>query len=132
MKNRKRLVSILAGIMAAIMLLTLIIGLIPTPASAYSSSEIRKQINELKKQKSEIEEQIKRDAVRIFRAMDCRGLSRVDFFLDRKTGELVFNEINTLPGFTPISMYPMLIQKHGISNGELVSRLIDDALKHSK
>lgn len=59
MKNRKRLVSILAGIMAAIMLLTLIIGLIPTPASAYSSSEIRKQINELKKQKSEIEAQIK-------------------------------------------------------------------------
>ena len=59
MKNRKRLVSILAGIMAAIMLLTLIIGLIPTPANAYSSSEIRKQINELKKQKSEIEAQIK-------------------------------------------------------------------------
>lgn len=59
MKKRKRLVSILAGIMAAIMLLTLIIGLIPTPASAYSSSEIRKQINELKKQKSEIEDQIK-------------------------------------------------------------------------
>ena len=59
MKKRKRLVSILAGIMAAIMLLTLIIGLIPTPANAYSSSEIRKQINELKKQKSEIEAQIK-------------------------------------------------------------------------
>ena len=59
MKNRKRLVSILAGIMAAIMLLTLIVGLIPTPANAYSSSEIRKQINELKKQKSEIEAQIK-------------------------------------------------------------------------
>jgi len=59
MKNRKRLVSILAGIMAAIMLLTLIIGLIPTPANAYSSSEIRKQINELKKQKTEIEAQIK-------------------------------------------------------------------------
>ena len=59
MKNRKRLVSILAGIMAAIMLLSLIIGLIPTPANAYSSSEIRKQINELKKQKSEIEAQIK-------------------------------------------------------------------------
>ena len=59
MKNRKRLVSILAGIMAAIMLLTLIIGLIPTPASAYSSGEIRKQIEELRKQKAEIEQQIK-------------------------------------------------------------------------
>ena len=59
MKNRKRLVSILALIMAAVMLLTLIAGLIPTPASAYSSSEIRKQINELKKQKAEVEQQIK-------------------------------------------------------------------------
>ena len=59
MNNRKRLVSILAGIMAAVMLLTLIIGLLPTRASAASSSEIRKQINELKAQKKEIEEQIK-------------------------------------------------------------------------
>ena len=59
MNNRKRLVSILAGIMAAVMLLTLIIGLLPTRASAASSSEIRKQINELKEQKKEIEEQIK-------------------------------------------------------------------------
>ena len=59
MNNRKRLVSILAGIMAAVMLLTLIIGLLPTRASAASSSEIRKQINELKAQKREIEDQIK-------------------------------------------------------------------------
>ena len=59
MKNRKRLVSILAGIMAAIMLLTLVLGMIPTRASAASSSEIRKQINELQKQKSEIAKQIK-------------------------------------------------------------------------
>ena len=59
MKKRKRLISLLALIMAAVMLLTLIAGLIPTPASAYSSSEIRKQINELKKQKAEIEQQIK-------------------------------------------------------------------------
>ena len=59
MNNRKRLVSNLAGIMAAVMLLTLIIGLLPTRASAASSSEIRKQINELKAQKKEIEEQIK-------------------------------------------------------------------------
>ena len=58
MKNRKRLVSILAGIMAAVMLLTLIIGLLRTRASAASSSEIRKQINELKAQKQEIEDQI--------------------------------------------------------------------------
>jgi len=58
MKNRKRFVSILAGIMAAVMLLTLILGLIPVPASAASSSEIRKQINELKKEKEEIKGKI--------------------------------------------------------------------------
>ena len=59
MKNRKRLVSILAGIMAAIMLLTLILGILPTGARAASSSEIRKQINALKEQKAEIQEKIK-------------------------------------------------------------------------
>ena len=59
MKNRKRLVSILAGIMAAIMLLSLILSLLPTRASAASSSEIRKQINQLKEEKEEIKEKIK-------------------------------------------------------------------------
>ena len=58
MKNRKRMVSILAGFMAFIMLLTLILGLIPTPATAASSSEIRKQINQLKKEKEEIKDKI--------------------------------------------------------------------------
>ena len=58
MRNRKRFVSIMAGIMAALMLLTLILGLLPTNASAASSSEIRKQINELKKDKKEIEDKI--------------------------------------------------------------------------
>ena len=59
MKNRKRLVSILAGIMAAIMLLTLVLGMIPTRASAASSSEIRKQINKMKEEVKEIKEEIK-------------------------------------------------------------------------
>ena len=58
MKNRKRLVSILAGIMALIMLLSLIVGVLPVRGQAASSSEIRKQINELKEQKKEIESQI--------------------------------------------------------------------------
>ncbi len=58
MKKRKRMVSILAGIMAFVMLLTLILGLLPTPASAASSSEIRKQINQLKKEKEEIKDKI--------------------------------------------------------------------------
>lgn len=58
MKNRKRMVSILAGVMAFVMLLTLILGLIPTPANAASSSEIRKQINKLKEEKEEIKDKI--------------------------------------------------------------------------
>ncbi len=58
MKNRKRMVSVLAGIMAFVMLLTLILGLLPTPASAASSSEIRKQINKLKEEKEEIKDKI--------------------------------------------------------------------------
>ena len=58
MKNRKRMVSILAGVMAFVMLLTLILGLLPTPASAASSSEIRKQINKLKEEKEEIKDKI--------------------------------------------------------------------------
>ena len=59
MKNRKRMVSILAGIMAFVMLLTLVLGLLPTPAHAASSSEIRKQINQLKEEKEEIKDKIK-------------------------------------------------------------------------
>lgn len=76
----------------------------------------------------ETENEIREKAVRIFRLLDCRGLSRVDFFLDRKSGEVVFNEINTLPGFTSISMYPMLIEKHGINRETLVEKLIEEAL----
>ena len=74
-------------------------------------------------------DEIREKAIRIFRLLDCKGLSRVDFFLDRKTGEVVFNEINTLPGFTSISMYPMLIEKHGISHEELVRKLVEEALR---
>ena len=73
-----------------------------------------------------IEEEIRRDALRIFQAVDGRGLSRVDFFLDQKG--VVFNEINTLPGFTSISMYPMLWKERGLEAGELIQKLIDAAL----
>lgn len=75
----------------------------------------------------EISEEIREAAVDIFKAMDCRGLSRVDFFLTEDG--IVFNEINTLPGFTAISMYPMLWEHQGISKRELVQRLIDLAFQ---
>lgn len=75
------------------------------------------------------EEEIRRDAVAIFKALDCSGLSRVDFFLTKDTNEVVFNEINTLPGFTAISMYPMLWEAKGLNKKVLVQKLIDLAMK---
>ncbi len=63
-------------------------------------------------------------AVKIFKAVDGYGLSRVDFFVERETGEVIFNEINTLPGFTGISMYPMLWEAKGIGKPQLVDKLL--------
>lgn len=62
----------------------------------------------------------------IFRALGCRGLARVDFFV-LDSGELVFNEINTMPGFTDISMYPMLLSRLGLSLGDVVDVLLKNA-----
>ncbi len=64
-------------------------------------------------------------AVKIFRTLDCRGLSRVDFFAGKKG--IIFNEINTLPGFTKISMYPKLMGEYGIDYSELIDLLIEYA-----
>ena len=73
-------------------------------------------------------EEIRADAVRIFKAIGCYGLARVDFFLDDRG--VVFNEINTLPGFTGISMYPMLWEYRGLDKHKLVQTLIDLSLDH--
>ena len=73
-------------------------------------------------------EEIRRDSEAIFKALDCYGLSRVDFFLKEDTNEVVFNEINTLPGFTAISMYPMLWEARGLDKKALVQKLIDLAM----
>lgn len=69
-------------------------------------------------------------AVAAFEAASCEGLVRADFFL-QENGEFVINEINTLPGFTPISMYPRMWQESGVSYPELVDRLIQAALRRS-
>ncbi len=63
----------------------------------------------------------------IFRALGCNGLSRVDFFLEKETNRVVFNEINTLPGFTEISMYPMMMGAVGYPIEKLMDELIDSA-----
>ena len=73
-------------------------------------------------------ERVRRAAVEIFKAVDGYGLARVDFFV-RKDGDVVFNEINTMPGFTAISMYPMLFEAAGISKTELVGKLIEHGMK---
>jgi D-alanine-D-alanine ligase len=63
-----------------------------------------------------------------FAALECEGMARVDLFLDRKSGEFYLNEINTIPGFTSISMYPRMWEASGIPYAQLLSKLIDLAL----
>ena len=73
----------------------------------------------------EVSGEIKKLAVKAFEAVDGKGLSRVDFFVEDKTNQIYINEINTLPGFTKISMYPKLFEAEGIQYNELLDRLID-------
>ena len=63
-------------------------------------------------------------AVQAFKAVDCSGLARVDFLMDPKTGKIYLNEINTMPGFTSISMYPKLWAASGLEYSDLIDRLI--------
>jgi D-alanine-D-alanine ligase len=72
---------------------------------------------------------IRQMAVRAYQAIDCAGMARVDFFLEKSTGEIFLNELNSLPGFTSISMYPKLWEASGISYTGLVDRLIELALE---
>ncbi|MFS8652765.1 MAG: D-alanine--D-alanine ligase [Caldibacillus sp.] len=76
-------------------------------------------------------EMMKEMAITAFKALDCSGLIRADFFL-KKNGEILINEVNTMPGFTPISMYPLLWQHTGISYPELIDRLIELGLERYK
>ncbi|HYD47581.1 MAG TPA: D-alanine--D-alanine ligase family protein [Terriglobales bacterium] len=68
-------------------------------------------------------------AVQVFRELELAGMARVDFFLERGTGQWYVNEVNTLPGFTNISMYPKLWEASGLPYGELITRLIDLAVE---
>ncbi|QDP39080.1 D-alanine--D-alanine ligase [Radiobacillus deserti] len=77
---------------------------------------------------AELVEKIQNASIHAFQALNCEGLARVDFFL-KEDGELVVNEVNTLPGFTKISMYPKLWEISGISYSELISQLIELAVE---
>ncbi|WP_432247746.1 D-alanine--D-alanine ligase family protein [Streptomyces sanyensis] len=87
-------------------------GLVPAPLTPEQTAEVQ------------------RLAVAAFEAASCEGLVRADFFLT-EDGSFVINEINTMPGFTPISMYPRMWQESGVGYGELVDRLIQAALRRS-
>lgn len=85
-------------------------GIVPAPLTAEETAEVQ------------------RLAVAAFDAASCEGLVRADFFLT-EDDEFVINEINTMPGFTPISMYPQMWQASGVSYPELVDRLVQAALR---
>lgn len=77
----------------------------------------------------DVAEQVRDAAVKIYTAIGCRGLSRVDFFVTYEDQRVVFNEINTLPGFTSISMYPKLFAASGIPGGQLIDELLKLAME---
>ena len=76
----------------------------------------------------EISEKIRKTAIKAFKAVKGSGLARVDFFVDKETDEIYLNEINTMPGFTNISMYPKLWENCGLTYSELLDRLIEQEL----
>ena len=88
-----------------------------------SKTEIPAEIPE------EISEEIRKQAIKAFKAIDGKGLSRVDFFVEDRTNKIIINEINTMPGFTSISMYPKMFEKSGIPYRELITRLINLSLE---
>ena len=77
----------------------------------------------------DVEEQVRDAAVKIYSALGCRGLSRVDFFVTYDDNRMVFNEINTIPGFTSISMYPKLFEASGVEYSVLLDQLLELAME---
>lgn len=92
--------------------------------SAQSEALIPAKLNET------LTEQVQRMAADIFTALKCKGLARVDFFVNEQTQKIYFNEINTLPGFTSISMYPKLWEASGLLYSDLLDELVRLALMH--
>jgi len=78
-----------------------------------------------------VSESVRQSALTVFRALGCSGMSRVDFFIENGTNRIVLNEINTIPGFTDISMYPMMMAASGIDFPELVEKLLFYALENT-
>lgn len=97
--------------------------------SKYKNNESRTQIPAYIPK--EISDKIRKSAIKAFKAVNGSGLSRVDFFIENETNRIIINEINTLPGFTNISMYPKLFEAVGISYSELLDKIIQLAIKEN-
>lgn len=95
----------------------------------YSNAESKLLIPAaLSEEKLEI---VKEEAIKIYKILDCAGMSRVDFLVDKKTEEIYLNEVNTLPGFTKISMYPKMWQASGKTYSQLITELIELAVERN-
>jgi D-alanine-D-alanine ligase len=81
---------------------------------------------------AKVAEEVRQLATVVFTALDLSGLARVDFFLEKDTNRLYVNEVNTMPGFTQISMYPKLWEAAGISYPQLLDRLIELAFERHR
>ena len=81
---------------------------------------------------AKIVEEIRKEAIKVFNAVDGAGLARVDFFVENGTNKVIFNELNTLPGFTSISMYPKLWEAVGLPINELIDELIELAFTRER
>jgi D-alanine-D-alanine ligase len=78
-----------------------------------------------------MQEEVRAYAIRAYKALGCSGMSRIDFFVDEKSGSIILNEVNTIPGFTDISMYPQLMEATGTPFPELTARLLQLAMEKS-
>src|SRR3989454_6973238 len=78
---------------------------------------------------ADLADEVRGMALRAFQAVDAAGMARVDFFIERKTGRVLVNELNTIPGFTRISMYPKLSEASGLAYPKLIERLVDLAIE---
>jgi D-alanine-D-alanine ligase len=76
-----------------------------------------------------VRSQVRELSLRAFQALDCEGFARVDFFYEEATGRVLVNEVNTIPGFTPKSMFPLLWAASGLAYPDLVARLVDLAVE---
>jgi len=77
-------------------------------------------------------EEVRAIAKKVYTVLDCEGMARVDFLVDKDTSKVYINEVNTIPGFTKISMYPKLWDKSGLTYDKLIDKLIELALSKSK